>query len=430
MDTSTRLASPVARTRRSAGSLVAFALVTAGTAQADVIASFNAVAARTATPPPGVAYPAVTPEERRTLSFVDLATVHLAMYDAVVAIEGGYEPYAIVPDSPAAGASSSAAAAAAACTVLQGLFPNRAPQYQADCAAYQAGGGADAATSRGITLGIEVGQKMLLERANDGRDTPVDYAPGGGVGDFVPAAPGNPVWHFAPYMRAFTLASPAQFRADGPPVLSSATYAAHFAEVKELGRAGGAALTPGRQEIARFHTENPNLFWPRASQVFMAQPSVLKNARLAAMLQVSIADSILGCFDSKYFFDAWRPRTAIPAAATDGNPATTDEQGWAPFAASPNHPEYPSGHSCIAGAVGEVVKSYYRTPRVAFNWTSTATGTTHAYDSVNEMIREIKDARVYGGMHFRFSNDDGATLGRRTAQWVERNYFRPIGKRR
>jgi hypothetical protein len=154
---------------------------------------------------------------------------------------------------------------------------------------------------------------------------------------------------------------------------------------------------------------------------------VVANARLAAMLQVSIGDAILGCFESKYHFDAWRPRTAIPAAATDGNPGTTDEQGWAPFAASPNHPEYPSGHSCIAGAVAEVVKSHYGTPQVPFTWNSTVTGTTHAYDSGYAMIREIKEARIYGGMHFRFANDDGATLGRRTAHWVVRNYFQPVG---
>jgi hypothetical protein len=414
---------------RFAGSALALAIASAGVAQADVIADFNAVAARTATPPAGVTYPAETPEERRTVSFVDLATVHLAMYDAVVAIEGGFEPYAIVPQSPAAGASSSAAAAAAACAVLQGLFPNRSPQYQADCAPYQAGGGADAATATGITLGIEVGQKMLAERADDGRATVPDYVPGGGVGDFVPAAPGNPIWHFAPYMRAFTLATPAQFRAEGPPALTSASYAEAFDEVKELGRAGGVALDPEQQEIARFHTENPNLFWPRASRAFMNQSSLLANARLAALMQVSIGDAILGCFDSKYFFDAWRPRTAIPAGATDGNPATSADAGWTPFAATPNHPEYPSGHSCIAGAVAEVVKSHYRTPQVPFTWTSTVTGTARSYDSVHEMIREIKAARVYGGMHFRFANDDGATLGRRTAQWVVRNYLRPVDAR-
>jgi hypothetical protein len=142
---------------------------------------------------------------------------------------------------------------------------------------------------------------------------------------------------------------------------------------------------------------------------------------------VSIGDAILGCFDSKYFHDAWRPRTAILAAAEDGNAGTDADAGWAPFAPTPNHPEYPSGHSCIAGAVAEVVKAYHGTPQVAFTWTSTVPDTTsHAYASVQEMLREIKAARVHGGMHFRFSNDDGATLGRRTAHWVMKNYLRPL----
>lgn len=417
------------RARPALTAAMVVVLAVAGVARADIIADFNAVAARTATPPPGTTYAAVTDEERRTVSFVDLATVHLAMYDAVVAIEGGYEPYAVVPASVPAGASSSAAAAAAACTVLQGLFPSRSPQYESDCAPYQSGAGTDAATASGIALGIEVGQKMLTERANDGRDYAGDYVPQGGAGHFVPAAPGNPIWHFAPYMRTFTLESPAQYRADGPPALGSRHYAADFEEVRQLGRAGGAALDDAQQDVARFHTENPNLFWPRATRAFLSHWSVLENARLAAMLQTSIADAALGCFESKYHFDFWRPRTAIPAAANDGNDATTAEPGWTPFVPTPNHPEYPSGHSCLAGAVGEVVKSYFGTPLVDFSWDSTATGTTHDFARVQQMYNEIKDARVYGGMHFRSANDDGITLGRRTANWVMKRHFRPVKRR-
>jgi hypothetical protein len=417
--------------RRALGITIAALLATVGAAKADVIADFNAIGARTVAPTgvPAPGYPAVTDEEKRTVSWVDLATMHLAMYDAVVAIEGKYQPYAVTPLSPAAGASSSAAAGAAACAVLQGLFPNRSPQYSADCASYQPGAGADDATNKGITLGIEVGTAMLAERAGDGRSSLENYVPGGGTGDYVPPVPGNPALHFAPYMRPFAVGSLQQFRADGPPDLTSATYAQDFAEVKEFGVAGGAQLSADQQDAARFHTDNPNLFWPRGTRVFMNKPSVLENARLAAMLQTSMADAIVGCFDSKYYFDAWRPRTAIPAAGADGNPATTDDPAWMPFLATPNHPEYPSGHTCIAGAVAEVVKFYNKTPKVAFTWTSPVTGTARSYASVHEMVREIKDARVWGGMHFRFANEDGATLGRRTAQWVVRNYFQPVGKK-
>ena len=405
--------------------LFLLALSTTGTVDADVIADFNAVAARTATP--AVPYPAVTPEEQRTLSFVDVATVHVAMYDAVVAIEGQYQPYAVVPSSATQGASASAAAAAAACTVLQGLFPNRAPEYQAACAPFQPGASIEPATVLGVAVGVEVGEKTLAERVDDGRATTQNYVPTGAVGAFVPAAPGNPVWHFAKYMRPFTLLAPSQFRADGPPGLASPEYAAAYEEVKMLGRTGGADLSTAQLENARFHTENPNLFWPRAVRVFLNQPRLVDNARLGALMNVAIGDAILGCFDSKYHYNAWRPRTAIPAAELDGNEATGADAGWAPLAASPNHPEYPSGHSCIAGAVGEIVKRYHGTPSVAFSWSSTVTGSTHSYDSVPQMVREIKDARVHGGMHFRYSNDDGAALGARTAHWVTRHYFQPVG---
>ena len=236
--------------RRALGGLLACGLLAAGPLSADVIADFNAIGARTMTTAPA-AYPAVTAEERRTVLGSDLATMHAAMYDAVVAIAGGYEPFAVVPVSPSAGASQEAAAAAAACTVLAGLFPNRSPEYAADCAPYQAGAGSGA-VAMGITLGIEVGQKMLAERADDGRSTILAYTPVGGVGRFEPFPAGSsPVNFFVPAMRPFTLTSAMQFRADGPPHLTSASYAYAFNEVKKLGVAGGAALSPAQQDSAR-----------------------------------------------------------------------------------------------------------------------------------------------------------------------------------
>ncbi len=416
---------PFVQRARSLCGLLATSLLVAGPVAADVIADFNAVGARTMTTAPG-AYPAVTPEERRGSVGTDLATMHAAMYDAVVAIAGGYEPFAIVPLSPASGASQEAAAAAAACTVLAGLFPNRSPEYAADCAPWQAGAGAGSVAT-GITLGIEVGEKMLAERANDGRDTDFVYAPAGGIGDFAPFPVGStPINFYGPFIRPFTLTSAMQFRAGGPPDLTSADYARDFNEVKLLGVAGGAGLSAEQQEAARFHTENPGVFTPRNLRVFLNQPTVIENARLAAMLWVAYSDALLGCFDSKYYFDSWRPRAAIPAANDDGNPATVADPGWLPFVGTPNHPEYPAAHACFGGVTSEILKSYFKTPRVQFTWNSTVTGTSHEYASIHQMLSEIKLARIYGGMHFRFSSEDGATLGRRTGRWVVKNYFRPI----
>jgi hypothetical protein len=414
--------------RRGLGGLFACSLLAAVPVSADVIADFNAIGARTINAPPG-SYPAVTPEEQRAVLGHDLATMHAAMYDAVVAIAGGFEPYAVVPVSPSAGASQEAAAAAAACTVLAGLFPNRAPEYAADCAPYAAGSGAGA-VAMGITLGVEVGQKMLAERADDGRWTIVAYTPSPGLGRFEPFPAGSsPVNFFGPAMRPFTLTSAMQFRADGPPDLTSASYAYAFNEVKVLGAAGGAALSAEQQDVARFWTENPNVFNVRNLQVFLNQPTVLENARLAAMLWVGFADAILGCFDTKYHFAAWRPRVAIPAADSDGNPATTADPGWAPFVNTPNHPEYPAAHGCFAGVTSEILRAYFKTPRVSFTWTSTVTGTSHEFPSVFAMLNENKVARIYGGMHFRFSSDDGVTLGRRTGRWVAKNYFQPVKRK-
>jgi len=414
--------------RAGLGALLACSLLAAGPAAADVIADFNVVGVRTMNAAPG-AYPAVTPEERRTVLQFDLATMHAAMYDAVVAIAGGHEPFAVVPVSPGAGASQEAAAAAAACAVLAGLFPNRAPEYAADCAPYQAGAGAGA-VAMGITLGIEVGQKMLAERADDGRSTIAAYTPVGGVGHFQPFPAGSsPAIFFVPAMRPFTLTSAMQFRADGPPDLTSASYAVAFNEVKQLGAAGGAALSAEQQDIARFHTENPNTLTPRNLRVFLNQPTVLENARLAAMLWVGFADAVLGCFESKYYYDSWRPRAAIPAADDDGNPATVADPAWTPFVNTPNHPEYPAAHACFGGVTAEILKAYFKTPRVSFTWTSAVTGTSHEFASVYEMLEEQKLARIYGGMHFRFSSDDGATLGRRTGRWVAKNYFQPVKRK-
>ena len=411
--------------RRFPGGWLACGLLATGVASADVVADFNAIAARTMTTPPG-AYPAVTPEERRGSVHADMATLHAAMYDAVVAIAGGYEPFAIVPLNPSAGASQEAAAAAAACTVLAGLFPNRSPEYSGSCAPYQAGAGAGA-VALGIALGIEVGQRMLAERADDGRDTDFVYTPVGGVGRFEPFPAGStPVNFFGPFIRPFTLTSAMQFRADGPPALTSASYAEAFNEVKHLGAAGGAALTAEQQDIARFHTENPGILTSRNLRVFLNQPTVLENARLAAMLWVAYADAMLGCFESKYYYDSWRPRTAIPAAGADGNPATQADPAWTPFVNTPNHPEYPAAHACFGGVTSEILKAYFKTPNVHFTWTSTVTGTSHEFASVYEMVKEQKLARIYGGMHFRFSSDDGATLGRRTGRWVAKNYFQPV----
>jgi hypothetical protein len=392
--------------------------------QADVVTYFDEIATNTIN---AAASPTdTTPEEKRPVYFADLATVHVAIYDAVNAIVGGYESYHVTPSSPTSGASVDAAASAAACKVLHGLFPNRGTQYASACAIYLGSIPDGGAKTKGIAVGEEVALKILALRANDGRSTNVIYVPGSDPGDFRPVAL-PPVNIFLPFMAPFATKSASQFRAEGPPELDTKTYAKDFNEVKALGVAGGAALTIEQRDIARFYTEPPPQFWPRNLRGFAkSSQSVADNARLMAILWVVQADALITCFESKYHYDFWRPRSAIPLADTDGNPATVADPGWTPFVPTPNHPEYPAAHACNGGAVAEVLRQFFGNKKIAFDFDSTVTNTVHHFESTDELVKEEQVARIYGGMHFRTSTVDGKVLGMKVAKWVTKNYFQPI----
>lgn len=409
-----------------AGWLVLMAAMAPLGARADVIALFDEVAAGTITPP--VAYPAVTPSELRTLFQADTATVHVAMYDAVVAIKGVYEPFASVPTAPVAGASVNAAAATAACEVLRGLFPNRAPQYEPACQSYMAALPETDARTRGIAVGAEIAAATLAFRSDDGRMTNVAYVPGSEPGDFRGV---NPIIPFYRFLRPFALESASQFRAEGPPDLTSFAYAKDLNEVKALGGAVSQKRTDAQTDIARFHTEPPPFFLSRNLRRFASDDRrVVDNARLMAMMWVVQSDALQGCFDSKYHFDFWRPQSAIPLADTDGNAATLADPAWTPVVPTPNHPEYPAAHACSAGALASVLDEVFGVNKIAFDFDSRVPGLAkpvHHYKNASAMVRELRLARIYGGMHYRNSTIDGAALGTRTGNWIVRRYFRRVG---
>ena len=408
--------------------LVAVLTSPAGATGANPIADWNALAANTIT---ATGFAAVTPEEMRPQYQLDLATLNVAMYDAVTAIAGKYRPFAIKPTSPTQGASIDSAAGAAACRVLQALYPSRSTVYSTGCAAYQLSSTGTPAQSRGVAVGVEVAERVIALRANDGRSTAATYVPTGAPGTFItfPTTP-TPVNVFVPYVRPFTLTSASQFRSYGPPGIGSAAFARDFNEVKAFGGTVSTQRTAEQEELARFATEPPPFFWPRNLRQFAsANRSVLENARLQAMLWVAQADAITGCFDAKYAYAFWRPRTAIPAADTAGNPAIASDPTWTPFLPTPNHPEYPAAHGCAAAAAAEVLRSFFGTTRVDFDVDSTVTGTTRHYASTNTFVRDMRLARIYGGMHYRVSTRHGAALGKAVAEWVVANHFRPIKER-
>jgi hypothetical protein len=390
----------------------------------NVVATWHDIAFATASVAPSPA--GLTPEER--VAGPDLTTVHLAMYDAVMAIAGSHKPFAITAKTPASGGGARAmetAAIEAAYRTLKGLFPGRGDKYEA---AYSSGMAAipdGDEKALGMAIGAEVAAGMLALRANDGRLTVLPpYVPGTLAGQFRNPTPVNRI---APHIRPFATQSHAQFRAPAPYALAGEAYAADFAEVKGFGGATSTRRSPAQTEIARFHTEPPEGFWARNLRQFAtASPNLPENARLLGMLSVAYRDAIGGCFESKYLYNFWRPLSAIPLADTDENPATEADPSWTPVVPTPNHPEYPAAHGCASSALMEVVRTFYGTKHVIFDFNSTVTGTTHHFERTDDMVQEIGNARVWGGMHFRSSVEAGAALGKEVAKWVTKHHFQRV----
>lgn len=392
-------------------------------ARADVITDWNAtaqtvLAAKGHQGPPGYAF------------------VHVPMYDAVNAIDGRYTVFAVKPTADARGASKEAAAATAAYRVLLGAYPDQQttvldPAYAASLAAIPDG----PAKTKGIAIGAEVAAAWLALRAGDGREAVVPYVfqvPAPGVYQRTPPAFPNALAPWLAVMRPFALTTPSQFRAPGPPDLTSDIYAQDVAFTQALGAANSTERSAEETEIARFYTESPTTFFSHNLREFAAAKNlgVTENARLFAQVFVTTADSMIGCWDSKYYYNFWRPVTAITTDLDDGNPATVRDPAWTPLAPTPPHPEYPAGHGCVSTSYAEALKHFFGSPHLDVTLTSTVAGTVpHVFDNTNKMIDEIVLARVAGGMHFQTSIEDGSTLGKKVARWVARNHFKPVGKR-
>ena len=400
------------------GSDEELAPVTITVAGPNTVSQWNEIATTTINQPAAVTG---TPEEQLPNAAVDLATVQIAVYDAVMAIVGTYKPYAYAPATLSAGASQEAAVATAAYRVLLALFPARSASYQGAYDTYMSSLAAGAAKDQGIVVGAESAAAIIALRANDGRLTALPaYVPGTGPGQFRGL---NPVNRTAQYIKPFSVTSTSQFRAPGPPALTSATYAADLNETMALGSATSTTRTAAQTETARFYTETAN-YWPRNLRNFaMTNRSLAEHARLLALLFVVQADAFDTCFESKYNFQFWRPTSAITQADTDGNAATTADPAWTPVVPTPNHPEYPAAHAWGRAATARALEGYYGTPNVTFDLNSIVTGTTHHFTTTQAMVDEVQLGRIAGGMHFRTSTVDGAALGKNVAEWVLAHNF-------
>lgn len=391
--------------------------------RADVVLDWNAHAARAIVTVGGRVPPR---------ALIRLAMVHLAIYDAVNAIEGTpFESYASVPavDRPA---SAEAAAATAAHDVLVALFPAQLADLDAEYAASLDALPDDIAKVNGIAVGQQAASAILNARAQDGRDATVNYVPGSGPGVWVP----TPAAFLAaqapetPFVQPFALNSASQFRPEGPFSLTSEDWARDYNEVKALGSAVGSIRTPEQTDIARFWSDNPPLQWNRAWRALSVAEGLglADNARYFAMLASASADALIACWDAKYFYNFWRPVTAIRAGDSDGNPETAPDPAWIGLVVTPNHPEYPAAHGCFSGASTETLTYFFGRDDMTFSIDSNVAGLTNSvrtYSRFSDTLAEVLDARIYGGMHYRHSTRIGANMGKQVSRFTTRHFFRP-----
>lgn len=389
-------------------------LVHAGDAAADVVTTWN-----------NTVHVLGGPQIQRTW-----AMVHLAMFDAVNAIEGDYSPYQIALPTPVPGASAEAAAAGAAHGILVRLFPARGAELAAALAASLAAIPDGAAETNGVAFGDTVAAGLYSARLTDNILPPGPaYTTSGTPGDYelTPGAPPQPVNTGAPSWRPFALASTSQFRPGGPPPLGSGLYARDLDETRRLGVLFDSERTPEQDLIGRWHTEQGQFQLNRIARHELDADgrSLLDHARVLALLNMALADAVTAVFDAKYAYRFWRPVSAIRRADEDGNRHTAPDAAWTPFLQTPPHPEYPAAHGAVQGAGARVLKQYFG-PHHAFLATSpTVPGTVRSFADFDAFAEDGAAARIYGGMHFRHSTDVGLRLGREVANWVLERHLRP-----
>jgi hypothetical protein len=375
--------------------------------------------------------------------------MHIAIYDAIVAIDGGFEPYATAVSVPAGPISREAAVAAAANRILTALFPSLTSAITTRYNAAIAAVSNPTARANGITVGLAAANGLLAFRnfPFDGWQAvlpPYQYGDPAVAGTYQRTPPSfqptGPVTPWAAQLLPFGMRSPSQFRTDGPPALASQQWAEDFNEVKTLGALVGSTRTPEQSMISLFYANptaalaiNPALQLSLDIRGLADQEhfTLDQNARFFAQTYMSIADATIGCWESKYYFKFWRPVTAIRNADIDGNPQTAKDAAWLPNSITAGHPEYPSAHGCLTSAMAHSMAYFLGTKRPELGIPVSGADENgniyvRQFDSTDQIVREIIDARVYNGVHYRTSVVHATVLGRKVAQWVARYYFLPI----
>ena len=372
---------------------------------------------------------------------LDFAVVHLAMHDAVQAFERRYEPYCI----GIAGASGSpvAAASKAARDALVGLFPNQMGTIDLAYDSLNAGyisQGLMVANDPGRIAGAQAAQCILERRLADDnakRTTPDSFRGGTRAGEWQPtvftAGVANAMAaDFLATTTPFGMNTVDQFRMANPaPDLTSEAYATAYNEVKEKGSSDTTKRSADENQIGRFFSDAPANYWNRLLRDLVRTQSLGlgDSARMFALVSMATADTIIACWDTKIFYNVWRPITAIRSELDDGNPATERDGTWQSFFNAPNYPDYTSGANNTSGATTTVLERLLG-HHVEFTLFSNAAGAIpRDYTMFSDVARDVVEARIFMGIHFRFADTTALRQGRQVANWTLTRFLRPTGGR-
>jgi hypothetical protein len=398
-------------------------------ARADVVLDWNAIAARTVTA-------GQSPFSQARL----MAITQLAVFEAVNAVTGEYEPYLAVPISAPPLTSAEAAAIVAAHRVLKTFFPLNT-SIDTDKTSSLAAIPDGQAKTNGIAVGEAAAAAMLALRASDGSSPNTFYAPSptqAGVWQTTPSCPaaGGQFYQWKD-VTPFGIRSPADFLLPAPPALASNQYTKDYLEVKTVGADDSAARPADRTDVARLYAaSSPSFAVSMASRqiAFTNGLSLSENARGFALIMMGINDSLIASFYNKYHHNYWRPETAIRAGAADGNDKTDGDTTFVPFILTPCFPSYPSNHASGTNGGLEMMRRLFGAAGHDITFTNTvpALGTlpsaviTKHYTQLKQIADDVDDARVYGGIHYRFDQEGGNVLGRAVATEIYKNYLRPV----
>jgi hypothetical protein len=422
-------------TRRAllASAATVAALAVPSVAQADVLNDWNVIAQNQAL----TLRPTAHGQTR------GIAMVQGAVYDAVNALRPRYEPYLLDLAALHArpfGSRKAAIATAAHHVLVEIAAPAQVAGLDSAYTATMATIPNGRVKNEGLRVGAAAAAAMLTARDDDGFIAPFSFVIGPDPGDWRPLTPtalDPDAW--VSNLTPFLIESPSQFRSAGPNALTSAAYAEEFAEVKEVGALNSSTRTADQTTAAIFWQAPPAALWNRLARDLSAEHdiSVAKEARLLAMINLAAADGAIACWNEKYYWNFWRPRAAIQEAGTDGNPATVADPAWEPLfhpstattppLITPPFPEHPSGHGCVSGAVLHTLRAFFGTNDVAFDVHSGRfPGQPRHFGRFTRALQEIIDARVWGGIHFRTADVQGAVIGKKVARYMRRHYFQRV----